>query len=61
MRTEPQAMKEIHEIREQIYEETKHMTAEERANRANKVAEECAAKHNITLIRPGDRRALKVG
>jgi len=27
--TEPRAMREIHEIRERIYEERKHLTAEE--------------------------------
>jgi acyl-CoA synthetase (AMP-forming)/AMP-acid ligase II len=61
MRSEPQVMKEIHDIRAQIYEETRHMTAAQRADRANRVAEECAAKHGVTLLRPGDRRALHAG
>ena len=35
MRNEPKEVKEIHEIREKIYEETKNMTSEERAKYAH--------------------------
>jgi hypothetical protein len=52
-------MKEIHDIRAQSYEETKHMTAAQRADRANRVAVECAAKHGVTLLRPGAKRRDK--
>jgi hypothetical protein len=34
MTNEPKALKEIHDIREKIYEETKNMTSEERAKHA---------------------------
>ncbi|MDR1564027.1 MAG: hypothetical protein LBS74_03630 [Oscillospiraceae bacterium] len=49
MTNEPEAMREIHDIRLQIYEETKGMTAEQRADHANKAAEELVKKHGITL------------
>jgi len=35
MRNEPKELKEIHDIREKIYEETKNMTSEARAKYAH--------------------------
>jgi hypothetical protein len=49
---EPRAMMEIHEIRERIYEETKHMTPDERAARANEQAEELIAMYGLKVKRP---------
>jgi len=40
MASEPKAMKEIHDIRLQIYEETKNMTAEQRIANTQKAVEE---------------------
>ena len=49
MSNEPEAMKEIHDIRLQIYEETKDMTPQQRNEHTQKAAEEFAKKHGITL------------
>ena len=46
---EPRALKEIHEIREQIYEETKNLSPEERAERRNKVGREIAEKYGLKV------------
>jgi hypothetical protein len=45
-------MKEIHDIRLQIYEETKSMTADERVSHTSNAAMELAKNHGITLRRP---------
>jgi len=47
---EPRALREIHEIREQIFEETKNMTPEERAERRNRIGKEIAEKYGLKLI-----------
>jgi shikimate kinase len=47
MTNEPKALKEIHDIREKIYEETKNMTPEERANHAHNEAQKIIKKYNL--------------
>ncbi|MDR2601050.1 MAG: hypothetical protein LBC53_01155 [Spirochaetaceae bacterium] len=49
MRNEPGALKEIHIIREKIYEETKNMTSSERAAYANAQAKLLINKYNLKL------------
>ena len=49
MMNEPKALKEIHEIREQIYEETKNMTATERAAHAHDDAQKLIEKYNLKI------------
>lgn len=44
---ESKAMKELHEIRERIYEETKHMSSKDMAQYFNKKAEK--AKQDLKL------------
>jgi hypothetical protein len=44
---EPRVMRELHEIRAKHYEETKHMTAEERARSINEEARKIAEKYNL--------------
>jgi len=46
---EPRALREIHEIREQIYEETKHLSPEERAALTNKIGKEIAEKYGLKI------------
>ena len=46
---EPKAIKEIHEIREQIFEETKGLTAEERAAQTNRIGMKLAEKHGLKI------------
>ena len=48
MTTECKVMQELHAIREKIYEETKHMTDEERTEFFNKNAENALLKLGIT-------------
>jgi hypothetical protein len=47
---ESRAMKEIHEIREQISEENKGLTPEERAKETNRIGTELAAKYGLKVI-----------
>jgi hypothetical protein len=47
---EPRALREIHEIREKIFEETKNMAPEERAERRNKIGKEIAEKYGLKVI-----------
>ena len=46
---EPRALREIHEIRELIYEETKNLSPEERAERRNKIGREIAEKYGLKI------------
>lgn len=43
-------IREIHEIREQIYEETKDLTPEEIADRRSKIGKEIAEKYGLKII-----------
>jgi hypothetical protein len=47
MKNEPEALREIHLIREKIYEETKFMTAEERAKHAADAAKRLIEEYHI--------------
>ena len=49
MKTEPKAIKEIHDIRETIYEETKNMTPEERAKHAHYEAQKLIKQYNLKV------------
>ncbi|MFH1824221.1 MAG: hypothetical protein ABH873_03230 [Candidatus Firestonebacteria bacterium] len=49
MYKEPEAMREIHEIRERMYEETKNMTVKEKVAYIHKAAEEAKKKYNLNL------------
>jgi len=48
-RNEPRALKEIHEIRKRIYEETKNLSVEERAKRRNKIGKELVERYGLKL------------
>jgi hypothetical protein len=50
LRDEPEAMREIHEIRLQIYEEEKGMTPAERAQHTNAAARRMAEKYGLTIV-----------
>ncbi len=52
MATEPRAMREIHEIRLQIYEETKNMTPQERTEYFHRGAEEAIKKYGLKKYVP---------
>ena len=49
---EPRAMKEIHDIRLQIYEDTKHMTPEEQTELTRKEAQALIDKFGLNVKRP---------
>jgi len=49
MRIEPKALKEIHDIREKIYEETKNMTPEERAEYTHSEAQKLIKLYNLKI------------
>jgi hypothetical protein len=46
---EPKSLKEIHNIREEIYEETKNMTPSERAQYANAQAQIIIKEYNLKI------------
>ena len=52
MLNEPEAMREIHKIREGIYEETKNMSFEERAALTSREAQEMIEKYGLSVKRP---------
>ena len=52
MINEPRAMREIHEIRDSIYADTKNMTLEERAALTRKEAQEIIDKYGLKVKRP---------
>jgi hypothetical protein len=55
MRNEPRALKEIHAIREQIYAETKGMTAAEYNALVNKEVGAMINKYGLKIRRPDMR------
>ncbi|MFH1449199.1 MAG: hypothetical protein ABIG09_02125 [bacterium] len=48
---EPEFMRELHEIREEMYEETKNLTPGERVDRTHREAEEFLTNHGYRLVR----------
>jgi hypothetical protein len=46
---EPKALKEIHDIREKIYEETKNMTLKERVKYAHCEAQKLIKQYNLKI------------
>ncbi len=55
MATEKEIMRELHEIREKMYEETKHMSPAERLEQEQHDLAEQLAALGITLKRPSAR------
>ena len=49
MKTESNALKEIHEIRENIYEETKNMSPEERVKHTHYEAQKLIEQYNMKV------------
>ena len=49
---EPRAMREIHKIRESIYEETKHLTPKEQTEFTRREAQALIEKYNLKVRRP---------
>ena len=49
MKNEPKELKEIHFIREKIYEETKNMTPLERTKHANDIARNIIKEYNLKI------------
>jgi hypothetical protein len=61
MINEPKTMREIHDIRDGIYADTKNMTPEERAALTRKEAQEIIDKYGLNVKRPErviDRKAV---
>ena len=49
MKNEPKALKEIHDIREKIYEETKNMTPEERVQHTRSEAQKLIKQYDLKI------------
>ena len=61
MTNEPRAMKEIHEIREKIYEDTKHMTPEEQTELTRREAQALIEKYGLRIKHPDVPQTYKTG
>jgi len=48
--SEPQAVREVHEIRERLHEQRKNWTAEQKRERLSRVAEEYAQKYGLHRV-----------
>ena len=59
MTNEPRAMKEIHDIREKIYEDTKHMTPEEQTELTRREAQALIEKFGLKIKRADAPLAYK--
>lgn len=57
---EPEFMKELHRIREEMYEETKNLAPEERIKKAHKEAEEFLKSQSYRLIPAGKGFRIEV-
>ncbi|MDO8735371.1 MAG: hypothetical protein Q7K21_09485 [Elusimicrobiota bacterium] len=57
---EPKAMREIHEIREKIYEERKGLSDKEFLNEIHKSSEELIKKYNLKLRRVENKPRVTV-
>ncbi|HAX61334.1 MAG TPA: hypothetical protein DCX95_02065 [Elusimicrobia bacterium] len=57
---ESKAMREIHEIREKIYEERKGLSDKEFLNEIHKSSEELIKKHNLKLRRVENKPRVSV-
>jgi hypothetical protein len=57
---EPRAMREIHEIRDRIYEETKGMTQAERAALTRREAQEMIDKYGLKVKRPERKSEARI-
>ncbi len=60
MTNEPTAMKEIHDIRLKIHEETKDMSPEQRANHANAQAQKLMDQYGLKLHMPVEAANRKI-
>jgi hypothetical protein len=47
---------EIDAIRDELYEETKHMTREERTRQSNERGQRLAAQYGFTIVKPSDKQ-----
>jgi len=56
MRTPDTIEQDINRIRLAIFEETKHLTTEQRIERTNKIAEDAARKYGFTFVRHAQER-----
>ena len=59
MSNEPRAMKEIHDIRLNIYEKIKDMTPEEQVRYFNESTKDTVEKYGINVGTPADKRQLR--
>ncbi len=59
---EPKAVREIHEIREQLYEQEKDWTTQERVEHYNQIGDKYAKKLGLRIApTPGEEPAKKTG
>lgn len=56
MRTEPRALREIHDIRLKIHAQTKDMTPEERTTQTKRIADEMMKKYGLAHLKISSRQ-----